>query len=401
MSIQTFESWLDEIHNPEYLWFVKRLSANDTGLTGAHQVGLYLPKNIGFRIFPSFIKKEQSNPKKKFKARTDSHDVVKEVQATLWNQKTRNEIHVTQWGGKESPFQDPEATGALVIFSFHHPVKSKDMEDCRIWLCRDLVEEELFEQKYGPVEPGQWLSFEPDAAIIKPETKDRKSPCWLDISEIPPQWLKKFPSGEQIIEKTVTLGKYGSLAPDHRLLKRRSCEYELFRSVEHAVLTPVLKGSFGSVDEFLSLAQSTMQRRKSRSGKSLELHMSKIFDEEGFVKGKTYSVGAVSENGKKPDFLFPSADCYRDKKFPSSRLRMMGAKTTVKDRWRQVVDEANRIGKKHLLTLQEGVSATQMKQMEDAGVVLVVPKPLHLKYPEEVRGNLVTISDFIREIKSL
>ena len=400
MSLQEFKIWLDQIHKPEYFWFAKRLSANDTGLTGGHQVGFYLPTEVGFKIFPGFRGKE-ANPKRKFKTVTESHGYPKDVQATWWNQKTRNEIHVTQWGGKESPLQDPEATGSLVIFAFHRPSISSDTEDCRIWLCRTPDEEDLFEQKFGVVEPGDWLSHEPYKPVSALPAAEKKSSCWLNPSEIPAAWLKKFPSGEQIIEKTVTLGKFGALPPDKRLLKRRDCEYELFRSVEHAVLTPALKKGFSGVDDFLSLAQSTLQRRKSRSGKSLELHISKIFDEEGLHKGKTYSVGAISENGKKPDFLFPSADCYHSPKFPAARLRMLGAKTTVKDRWRQVADEADRIGRKHILTLQEGVSGPQMKQMEKAGIVLVVPETLQAKYPSEVREKLITLSEFIKEIKSL
>jgi hypothetical protein len=49
---------------------------------------------------------------------------------------------------------------------------------------------------------------------------------------------------------------------------------------------------------------------------------------------------------------------------------MLAAKTTVKDRWRQVLNEANRIETKHLLTLQEGVPEGQFTEMQDAKVNL-------------------------------
>lgn len=35
---------------------------------------------------------------------------------------------------------------------------------------------------------------------------------------------------------------------------------------------------------------------------------------------------------------------------------MLGAKTTIKERWRQVLEEANRIERKHLITLEPAVS---------------------------------------------
>jgi hypothetical protein len=56
---------------------------------------------------------------------------------------------------------------------------------------------------------------------------------------------------------------------------------------------------------------------------------------------------------------------------------MLAAKTTCKDRWRQILNEADRIPAKHLLTLQEGVSEGQFREMNDAGVRLVVPRALH------------------------
>uniref|UniRef100_UPI00298C7B47 type II restriction endonuclease n=1 Tax=Enterobacter kobei TaxID=208224 RepID=UPI00298C7B47 len=56
---------------------------------------------------------------------------------------------------------------------------------------------------------------------------------------------------------------------------------------------------------------------------------------------------------------------------------------------------------KALFTLQEGVSQTQHKEMKDAGVKLVVPSSLHRKYPEAVRGELMTLGAFIAELTGL
>lgn len=80
---------------------------------------------------------------------------------------------------------------------------------------------------------------------------------------------------------------------------------------------------------------------------------------------------------------------------------MLAVKTTCKDRWRQVINEADRIRKVHLFTLQEGVSEPQFKEMESAGVKLVVPEPLHTSYPKKVRADLLTLRDFIEETKAL
>ena len=80
---------------------------------------------------------------------------------------------------------------------------------------------------------------------------------------------------------------------------------------------------------------------------------------------------------------------------------MLALKTTCKDRWRQILNEAARIGKKHLLTLQEGVSIEQHKEMEEEGVILVVPKKLMTFFPDEVRQKLLTLESFIAEVRGL
>lgn len=149
------------------------------------------------------------------------------------------------------------------------------------------------------------------------------------------------------------------------------------------------------------LAQTVLQRRKSRSGRSLELHAREIFLEEGLVENEQFSHGATSEGDKKPDFLFPSAQAYRNNGYPKERLRMLAAKTTARDRWRQVLNEADRIPIKHLLTLQEGVSENQLAEMEAAQLQLVIPASLIDAFPESVRPKLITLDQFIYDVRTL
>src|SRR4051794_2908463 len=84
-----------------------------------------------------------------------------------------------------------------------------------------------------------------------------------------------------------------------------------------------------------------------------------------------------------PDILIPGKAEYSDPHFPIDRLFMLGVKTTCKDRWRQVLNEAQRIQRKHLMTIQEGISKKQLLQMQQSNVSLVVPKRLHSRYPTD------------------
>ena len=63
-----------------------------------------------------------------------------------------------------------------------------------------------------------------------------------------------------------------------------------------------------------------------------------------------------------------------------ARLTMLGAKSTCKDRWRQVLAEAEKISRKHLLTLEPGISEPQTHQMEASSLQLVVPQPVQGSY---------------------
>ena len=58
MSLQELRDWLAEQDQPGVLWYVKRLSANDTQANGSHQAGPYVPKSLLFRLFPSIDSRE-------------------------------------------------------------------------------------------------------------------------------------------------------------------------------------------------------------------------------------------------------------------------------------------------------------------------------------------------------
>ncbi|MDK5935244.1 type II restriction endonuclease, partial [Serratia nevei] len=80
-------------------------------------------------------------------------------------------------------------------------------------------------------------------------------------------------SGSEIIEYLPKIFKFKGETPDKLLLERREKEYDLFRQVEELHVLDKVKEGFDSVEEFIELANSVSNRRKSRSGKSLEIHL--------------------------------------------------------------------------------------------------------------------------------
>ncbi len=398
-------NWLEEFFAPGFVWYAKRLSGNDTLANGSHQAGPYISKPFLFSILPDLYRPEVRNPEVFLDLHIDSHDDSRQVRTIWYNNKlhggTRNEARLTRFGGSDSALLDPDSTGSLVVFAFGLDGHGRATE-CHVWVCRDEKEEHLIEDRIGPVEPGKWAVWPPHHPALSDFAEETVSPiCWLSPQQIPPAWMEKFPTGAEIIEKTIELCPDISSSPDQRLLTRRDCEFNIFRSLQEAVELPAIQRGFQTMDEFLRRAQSILQRSKARSGRSLELHAHRIFREEGLRENHDFAHQPESEPGRRPDFLFPSSEAYRDAAFPETRLRMLAVKTTCKDRWRQILNEADRIERKHLLTLQEGVSERQYSEMREAGVQLIVPAPLVKKFPSSIRSELQTFAAFIDEVRVL
>lgn len=386
----SFDAWLELVNSNERVWYAKRLSANDSGATDSHQAGIYIPKIILWELFPTT--KTGSNPDVWFSTEIMPYEENRNLRAIWYNEKTRNESRITQWN-RPSRILDPDMTGSLVVFAFDLS-SGKNPNQASVWFCQTTEEEDSLEDIIGIVEPGEGILFYPSGKILATSTIPFNE-CSLADSDIPLLWLKDFPNAQTFIDLALSKRPEKLKSPDIRLINRRECETALFYSVERASVLPRIKSGFSTVDEFVNYANSVTNRRKSRAGRSLELHLKAIFDEEDLK----YEHGEISEENKKPDFIFPSIEAYVTPSWPSSGLRMLAAKTTCKDRWRQILNEADRIPAKHLLTLQHGVSENQFKEMRKANVILVVPQALHKSYPDSVRGELLNLQSFINETK--
>lgn len=170
----------------------------------------------------------------------------------------------------------------------------------------------------------------------------------------------------------------------------------LFRTLEkHIIGDRLLTGFDGDVDAFLSYSLSVQNRRKSRVGLALENHLEYLFIETGIH----YSRTVFTENRSKPDFLFPGLENYQNPDFDPLLLTMLGVKSTCKDRWRQVLAEADRIEQKHLLTLEAAISENQTNEMSAKRLQLVLPRSLHQTYTPSQQAWLMDIDGFLDLVK--
>ena len=191
--------------------------------------------------------------------------------------------------------------------------------------------------------------------------------------------------------------------PDMALVAWLSHEEALFRRLERRIVATRLEEGFvdesgtTDVDGFIRYSLSVQNRRKSRMGQSLEHHLEAIFRAYEIA----YARGAVTENNQRPDFLFPSEEAYQAAPETGyACLTMLGAKSTCKDRWRQVLAEAAKIPRKHLLTLEPGISESQTTQMENSDLQLVVPHSIQESYTDSQRTWLWNLEEFIRDVEA-
>lgn len=184
---------------------------------------------------------------------------------------------------------------------------------------------------------------------------------------------------------------------DAVLMAWMSIEEAGFRALERHLISERLQAGFNGeggtvdVDGFISFSLGVQNRRKSRAGYALENHLEAVFTAYGIRYDRT----AVTENKSKPDFIFPGVAEYRNAAFPEDRLTMLAAKTSAKDRWRQILGEADRIPTKHLITLEPGISENQTDEMKARKVALVLPRSIHGSYSTAQQSWFMDIETFI------
>lgn len=242
------------------------------------------------------------------------------------------------------------------------------------------------------------------AALESPEGADTDTilKLALELGRTNPLTL---PAGQQVSALVrARLPKVDTIEdPDGVLVRWIEAEEALFRSWEDGLIARRLTQGFSLVDGapdvegYRVFSMSVRQSRVSRAGAALEQHVGTILRDHKI----RFEAKPSIDGGEKPDFLFPGKKEYDDPSFPAKRLRMLGAKFTAKDRWRQILAEASRVSPKHLLTLEAPISDKQLSLMEGSKLQLVIPKPYHQLYPESSQGRLWSLAQFLSDVKNL
>ncbi|MFK3957914.1 type II restriction endonuclease [Guptibacillus hwajinpoensis] len=359
-------------------FFCKFLTPNDAGINGAHQDGVYL--NIAsWDIFFNELSIPEIGIKERF-VKIHIND-WKQFNSRIVYYTSKKEFRITRFWSN-APFDRNEMVGALIVFI---PLSN---DDYNVYIFNTEEEIEEFSQTFSLSLADNYTIYNGEANIVIEETFEDK------VLELVAGY-KDFPETSVMAEisRKVFMEYYNKkkILPDKDLINWIDTEYTVFRLIEQEVYKEKFMQPFGELQPLLEFASSALNRRKSRAGRSLEHHINYIFTKAGIPfdnPGKT-------EGKKKTDFLLPSTIDYQNSEYPQENLILLGAKTTCKDRWRQVLSEGERIPSKHLLTLQQGISENQLEEMEKSQLQLVVPKSYHKQYPEAYRTKLWSVSNFI------
>jgi type II restriction enzyme len=316
--------------NTGQLAYCKFLSANDTGDTGGHQSGIYIAKNaIAIMFDEPGVRGEN---KDRFVKIRWQNDFSTDSRFIYYGCGTRNEYRITRLG-RDFPFLRTEHTGDLFILVKH------SIEDYSAYVLETEDEINEFLDNYGmmPTDTGRLIE-----KLDFKEDKAAEQLIWDFIDSLGtdfPSTVIMSSNARDIYGKVYDHQEDATGNPDDILIKWIDMEYHIFRRLEFYRYGDMISKGFVTVEDFIEVANTVLNRRKSRAGKSLENHLAALFGYNKLI----YVSQPITEGNKKPDFLFPTEKDYHDPDFPSEKLVFLGAKTTCKDRWRQIINEANRI----------------------------------------------------------
>ncbi|HNQ62078.1 MAG TPA: type II restriction endonuclease [Candidatus Cloacimonadota bacterium] len=369
--------------------FTKFITANDTGTTGGHQSGFHIHKNA----WPLFFSKpgEKGSNRDLMVTIKWQNDFITTSRFIYYGVGTRNEYRLTRFG-KGFPFLTEDNVGDLLILC------KRESENYEAFV---LQKDEEIEDFLAALN----ITVNDTNKIIPKQfelsREDKMYQCFITYlkslkidfpvtTELSLNARRCFNNAFEIKLNQVIND------PDNILINWLDAEFKLFKTIENDRYAIRINTPFSSVEELVETANTILNRRKSRAGKSLEHHLTEVFS----LSQVSFESQVNTEGNKKPDFLFPSQEAYLNPRFNPEKLCVLASKTTCKDRWRQILNEADRIKTKHLFTLQQGISSNQLDEMIKSNVQLVVPRFYISSFPTKYRDQILTLGSFIKYIQT-
>lgn len=393
------------------LVLIKKLSNNDRDwarFANKHQAGVYIPaeqRESGF--FPPLANKELKDP--------DGNPIREVFFTTRWPQLENEEkrtrlVHYTSKGPETHLTGVPKAAFAELLPASFLVIARVTCENDYEYECLTIDsasdEAEMLAELFGLVPEFLVAIFDP--AVVRRAERER---ILSFADQVIAAWLEggiaTFATGNAAMPSTLELAQMAQSAwlkksglpkidpfaidnPGDVLREiSRSIEWDLFREYQRReravelvriVLNDKPRTLTASdmiralVDEFPridALMLSASQQRKSRAGYSYEHHI------EAMLKGGNilFEKQVVIEAKKRPDFILPSL-AFINKDDGAATGLILSAKTTLRERWKQVEREMGGKRRLFLTTVDENIAGNAIEDMANLGVHLIIPESL-------------------------
>jgi hypothetical protein len=145
------------------------------------------------------------------------------------------------------------------------------------------------------------------------------------------------------------------------------------------------------------LSLSNTQSRRSRAGKVFEGIVYGLYDVLGYPYESQATVGSknfkTQRLGKIVDSLLPNLESFEQRR---DKVIIGTMKTTLRERWQEVIEEINRTGipSIYLLTADEEISVPKVEQMANHNVILVVYHSVKNSEKLKNKRNVVSFEDY-------
>lgn len=380
-------SAIEKVQNARYA-FCRFITANDTGTNGSHQYGFYIPKCAQPLLFDKpGVRGENKDRDVQIQWQ---NSFTTDSRIIYYGQGTRNEYRITRFG-RNFPFLEEDNVGDLLIIT----QQSEDFYYGFVLQTDQDIDDFFAFFNLSSDKTNQLIDI--SQSVSSEEQLDVEFQKIISLYEDFPETRQMAKLARDVYNNIYKVTDSIICSdPDSQLLQWIDTEYSLFRSFEEKIYAPTISKPFANCQELIKFSNAILNRRKSRAGKSLEHHLATIF----VTADLKFEEQVITEDNKKPDFIFPNGESYHNLQFPAENLVFLGAKTTCKDRWRQILNEASRIDTKYLFTLQQGISKNQLLEMKHEHVKLVVPEAYKKSFAKECQPDIETLSTFIAMVKS-
>jgi len=414
--------------------FIKKLSNNDRDWASnpnKHQSGPYIPMEPLVReFFPPLERMERED--------AEAAPILETLFETVWPQINESPrisrlVNYTSKGAETHMTRVPKAlfksllpASFLVVARIGEP-KSRtyqcmtvDSDSQEAALLRDVFDIGLdfvagvFEPR--TVQDAQrdelWLFFK---AALEAWNKGRFSDFVLEHGRVPSTAELALEARRRFLKERhrKSLNPFASDTPGDDLREiSRKIEWDIFREAQRKErslqLVRLVLGDkkrdisasdiiqqlifdFPKID---ALLLSASQQRKSRAGRSYEHHIAAMLK-----SGKVpFQMQAVLDATKRADFVLPSLRFIKSERDSASSGLILSAKTTLRERWKQVLQEMGQ-HRLFLTTLDENVPGSTIEDMASFNAYLVIPESLRVSKQTEYEGhaNVLTFKTFCEQ----